>query len=371
MSSIHELTKALEGHSVIGVGDASVSSDSYASHAYILESKDEKHRIKGVAPVDCDEDDVDSTRAEKSGVLAMLTVLRVLENMYDLGKARVTIYSDNLEAVGIKRRPNYLLSYVRFNATCYDINEEVLQMLESTRLRIFFSHISGHQDRAKDFVYEEADQETRRNIDMDSNAKAFLKNPPPKLIPTRDAPFYTASQVALKIHDSYVVSNIDAHIRLHLHGPALEQRLVRKEIIKKDHLSWIQWRGFERAMKRFKTVARLPVVKIVYGMWCTAETVSEWYEEQSDTCLRCKNTTEIFEHVFQCRHTQARSTFTNAINAVRKRLRRCQTAPVVVSYVVNTLHEQRLGYDRRPDNYLLLNPQLRENAEKSRRNKSR
>ena len=30
-------------------------------------------------------------------------------------------------------------------------------------------------------------------------------------------------------------------------------------------------------------------MKIVYGMWCTTETVSEWYEGQSKVCLRCRN----------------------------------------------------------------------------------
>ena len=110
---------------------------------------------------------------------------------------------------------------------------------------------------------------------MDEAAKAFLKNLPTALRPTHDSPFYSASQVSLRIHDSYVVNTIDAHIRLHYHGPSLEHRLVRKKILQQAHLSWIQWRGFERAMKRFKTVTCLPIMKIVHGMWCTAETVSE------------------------------------------------------------------------------------------------
>ena len=223
LSSISEIIQAIEYNNIIGVGDASVSNESYASHAYILESKDEKHRLRGMSPVDCDEDDLDSTRIEKSGVLAILTVLRILEGMREISKAMVTIYCDNLEAVSIKRKPRHLLSYVRFNGACYDINEEVLQVIESTRLRILFSHIHGHQDKAKNFICEEADQETRRNIDMDGEAKVFLKNPPKMLRPTHDTPFYSASQVALRIHNSYVVSNKDTHIRLHYHGPSLEQ----------------------------------------------------------------------------------------------------------------------------------------------------
>ena len=112
-------------------------------------------------------------------------------------------------------------------------------------------------------MYDEAGQETRRNIDVDEEAKDFLKDPPKALRPTRDAPFYPASQVALRIHDSYVVSNIVAHIRLHYHRPSLDQRLVRKKILHRAHLGWVQWRGFKRAMKRYKTITRLPIMVII------------------------------------------------------------------------------------------------------------
>ena len=83
------------------MGDASVSNESFVSHTYILKSMDEKHRIRGVAPVDCDKDDVDSTRAEKSGVLALVPILCVLEEISNIGSGRVTIYFDNLKAVCI------------------------------------------------------------------------------------------------------------------------------------------------------------------------------------------------------------------------------------------------------------------------------
>ena len=75
------LLTALENGNIIGVSDASVSDENYASHAYTIISTDEKYQIMGVAPVDCDEDDTESTRAEKSGVLAIVTLVSILTDM--------------------------------------------------------------------------------------------------------------------------------------------------------------------------------------------------------------------------------------------------------------------------------------------------
>lgn len=83
------------------------------------------HRIRGAVPVDCDENGLDSIRAEKTRVLALITILRILEDKSDIGSGSGTVYCDNLEAVRIKQQHRHLISYVRFNGVCYDINEEV------------------------------------------------------------------------------------------------------------------------------------------------------------------------------------------------------------------------------------------------------
>ena len=62
------LVQALESSKLIAVSDASMTDDAFCAHAYTIISNDEKHQLIGVAPVDCDEDDADSTRAEKAGI---------------------------------------------------------------------------------------------------------------------------------------------------------------------------------------------------------------------------------------------------------------------------------------------------------------
>lgn len=92
------LARYLGQGKVIGVGDASVE-DARSSHAYILESTDEEVSVQGVAPIDNDPDDASSNRTESCSVVAMLTLATAVSLFYDVDTPRITIYSDNKEAI--------------------------------------------------------------------------------------------------------------------------------------------------------------------------------------------------------------------------------------------------------------------------------
>ena len=64
INGLHQLAEAVATGEAIAVSDASLGSRNRAAHAYILESCCERYRIIGVAPIDCDADDLESTRAE-------------------------------------------------------------------------------------------------------------------------------------------------------------------------------------------------------------------------------------------------------------------------------------------------------------------
>ena len=102
ITNLDKIITSFKLGNIIAVSDASVSDDSFASHSYTLVSKDETHKIHGPAPVDCDEDDVESTRAEKCGVLASLTIINILEHLSSTTTLPIPVYCDHDEAV--KRR---------------------------------------------------------------------------------------------------------------------------------------------------------------------------------------------------------------------------------------------------------------------------
>ena len=123
--------------------------------------------------------------------------------------------------------------------------------------------------------------------------------------------------MALSIHDNVVSKNVDAHIKLHKNGPPIEARLVAKGIVQAPHLPWIQWRGLGRAMQRLKTIEKIPVTKIIHEKWSTENEIAKWYQECSGTCIRCNLTQETYDHVYQCRSDQAKSTMENSLSILR------------------------------------------------------
>ena len=103
VEGLSELAEAIIMDNVMAVSDASLGSRNRAAHAYIIESRCEKFKIIGVAPVDCDPDDLKSTRAELWGQLAIHTVINVLVDLFNIRKGSIDIYGDNKDSLVLQK----------------------------------------------------------------------------------------------------------------------------------------------------------------------------------------------------------------------------------------------------------------------------
>lgn len=273
VSNLPYLVQAIPDGKAIGVCDASVNSNDDGSQSFIIESTDEHHHISGSGPMDCDEDNIESTRSEMTGVLAILILLQIICEEFSITSGNFTIYCDDKEAINVKQNHPYLLSYVRFCSNNYDLRQEIRSQLPKLKLTVSFCHVKGHKDDDTEFEYDTAPQSTKRNIDMDRQAKEFLESLPAKLRPHRCAPSYPNQLVCLKIHNSVVVSNFLHHIKLNHLGPRMENRLHQKQIMLNMDQTEVNWRAYERAMNRYKTSSKLPIVKLIHNLWPTSEKI--------------------------------------------------------------------------------------------------
>lgn len=214
-------------------------------------------------------------------------------------------------------------------------------------ISVHLYHLAGHQNRNQKFEYDTAPQEVQRNIDMVEATKNFLKAKPPKIknmYPHLLAPLYPGQRVTLLIQDFAIVSNIDHHVFLHRHSPAMERRLSSKNILAKSTMSHIQWRGIELAMKNTPATSRLPIVNILHEKWDTQATIASRHNEMNSTFVRCQQYPETRTHVFQCRSKQASDTFITSIAELPRDLTKCKTASIITTHFIAILTEQRRGY---------------------------
>jgi len=330
---------------IIAVADASVNLKT-GCHSYIVETTNEIAHIHGQAPVDADPDDITSTRAERCGVLAIVSITTTLARLLQIENIVVTVYCDNLEA--LKKPTMHNKTYTKLVTPDTDIKMEILSLLQGSPISYRFLHVKGHADEEEGFVYEEADQEVRRNIDMDGSAKEFLSAPPPSLKPTHEPLFFPAQKLSLQILGVNMVGNIRKQIYLYRHGSVIEDALQSSMRISPTQLEHIEWEGIERAFTKMSPQDRVSRMKIVHMLLPTRSLLKQRNEVNNDQCLRCRRQHETFHHLFKCTCRLAQSAYRVALKSLRQKLRKMHTHVLLINAIASLLdqihQDQRVTY---------------------------
>ena len=83
-----------------------------------------KAKIIGEAPVDCDPDDLKSTRSDTCRMIAIQTILNVFCETFELSCGEIKIYCDNMDALCKNKPETVLMSYPRFFRSNVDSNSD-------------------------------------------------------------------------------------------------------------------------------------------------------------------------------------------------------------------------------------------------------
>ena len=340
------LANSMEIGEVIAVSDASVGTRARASHSYILTTKCRKGTIQGSAPVDCDVDDIESTRAEMYGSVALHTIIEALATTFAITSGEVELYGDNKDSLcKIPIRTNHI-SFPRFFRPNVDLKIQICEMRENLKpIKIIPIHIKAHQDDDKSFVLEKASLPVRCNIEMDSNSKEFLKNHQGKLEPKNEAATLPSQKSYLCVQDTLIQNNIEHHIRLHFFGPKLENRFREKHKLSKQAMETIHWAAIDRAYKKLPLQDKIATYKLLHKKWTTYMEIASWNCEADPICKRCNCQEETFNHIFQCKSKHAVNSHKQASKKLRDALRRAKTAPLIQRAVIQCIEKHRKGYE--------------------------
>ena len=102
---------------------------------------------------------------------------------------------------------------------------EMETIISNSPVTLIFKEVNGHADDEEDFVYDEASQEVKRNIDMDLKAKKAVSKikrmPAPAHIP-----ILPSQRITLLLSNTPIVGDLQAQLQHHRYGHALETRLL-------------------------------------------------------------------------------------------------------------------------------------------------
>ena len=164
---LENLAYSMEIGETITVSDASLGSHSRASHAYIITTKSKKHSLTWFAPIDCDADDVESTRAELYGQVTVHTILIALTNIFGVLSGEVAVYSDNSDSLCKNVVDLRKVSFSRVFRPNINLKLQIDSMQKSIKpFNIVLIHIKGHQDKDENFEFENAPLSVQCNIEM-------------------------------------------------------------------------------------------------------------------------------------------------------------------------------------------------------------
>ena len=150
ITNIHDLVKGIEAGKALAVADASLGTRDRAAHGYILTTLSGKVVMQGEAPIDCDSDDLESTRAETYGMIAIQTIINVVCKQYEITCGEIEVYCDNKDAL-CKNKPEIKpISYPRYFRPNVDLKHLLWHLRDDKppKLEMPFNHMkraSGSQ----------------------------------------------------------------------------------------------------------------------------------------------------------------------------------------------------------------------------------
>ena len=324
------LIQCMRTNKIMGVCDASVNNKK-AGHSYILESNDEQSSISGVAPTDADPDDITSNRAEGCSVLALIVLSTALASFFQMEGITVPIYCDNAEA--LRHSSLSGITYSKLVKRDIDLKLEIAYVRSISAVNIVFRKVKAHLDDASSFVYELADQEVKRNIDMDIKAKQFLDSPPPPLMPTQNPGFFPSQQAGLYLANTLIVGDVRSQIHLHHYGYAMELRIKDMLQVSQRQLQSIDWAAFHIAFKSLPADKKISHMKHIHNYLPVKHRLHERDKSISARCPRCQSSNETQEHIFQCKRKMNKRNHTSCIKILRSTLRKCHTHLLIVNAI--------------------------------------
>ena len=120
-------------------------------------------------------------------------------------------------------------------------------LLHNSNITYEFKEVDGHADDSEHFVYDDAPQQIKRNIDMEKRAKQYLTSirPNPSMFPQQ--------KIALKLAGILITGDLQYQIQQHRYGHALEARLLKSLSAPMSSLKTIAWEGLESAFNKLNT----------------------------------------------------------------------------------------------------------------------
>ena len=271
------------------------------SHAWIFSTPEGEILLKGAGPIDCNPRTLSSYRPELGGLAAVLYLLLIIVQVFEVETGVVTLYCDNKSALEntfdeMPKRGIYPLL-----ATDYDLLILLREILSILPIRVISKHVKGH------YKGDERRVEHDLNALADTMAEQFRLGPPKGYEPTSYPQFHKAHIAAAFIEGSMITSKLKSQVYSRMYQKELEQTLCKRIRWTADIFARIDWTIFGKIFKAYSSFQQIGVAKMVHDLWNTGQQKVLFKQDKQGLCPCCKNELETSSHIFRCKSLVATS----------------------------------------------------------------
>ena len=276
--------------------------------------------IQGATEVPLSEEDSTPYSGELGGIQAAITATHAVCSRYGVQSGTITHGVDNLAAL----RNCFGDEEPDTNTPCFHMVKRIRAEIKESPFKWIGKKVKAHQDEKK--TYSELTSWEKANVVADEIAKKYweqIQDKPRTVHQTTSAVGWT-----IRIKNKVLTTNFEKKIINHCTEQKIKDYWVKRFNIPEEERDNVDWKTFKKIATYTSSARHLFILKHSAGISATGRNMLRRGERQTAECPRCGNQDEHNEHIFQCKDTDAETTFQTAFEDIQSWLQETTTQEI-------------------------------------------
>ena len=323
---INKLIDLIKNKQCVAVSDGTVNAG-IGAHSWCFADTITGNKVMtGAALVNGIPNKLNSFRSEAFGIIAILSICELTQQIQPQISGSIDIYCDNKSILEkASKDVENLTKYSLENDA--DTTLQIRAILNKLRIRVSFHHVKGHQDEKK--RNEELNIQEKLNCDMDKMANTYLAQHKSKS--SNVYPQMESQRVHIIIDGRNCVTDIKANLIDRFYRREIEQYLRNKLNISSENTD-IDWNRMDKYLRNnHRNIGKIS--KIIHNQINTFKVCYRWGTSDTPLCPNCSIEDETIEHIFRCPNSLMQTVRNDGIRDVMKIMTNLKTDPQLLNVI--------------------------------------
>jgi ribonuclease HI len=288
----NSISQAIAQNSLLLSTDGSFDpATSTGAHGWVI-ATEETILWQGAGPADGHAKLMSPYRAELSGIVAGLHILQCTIKFNSITRGTAILYSDCEKAINTITHKTYK-GIIDYLIPDNDLVQEAKEIINSIPIKVSLQWVKGH------YSGKEPSRAHTLNKQANDLAKAYLKHPHHRFIPSAKVTTPPKEKVSIKFENSNITSHLPSLICHQLHAEPLIKTICKEAKWDREIFNSVDWEAFGAAFSAMPRGTQMSYSKLTHGIINTNMQNFRFYGT-SELCPCCLEHKETITHMFTC-----------------------------------------------------------------------